>query len=162
MQDQLTQSRLKELLDYDPETGVFTQNGVRLGSNKGCNGYVRITIGRKSYRAHRLAFFWMNGAWPKLDVDHINGVRDDNRWRNLREVTRHENCCNIGGAKSNNKSGFLGVSLKKSTGRFQAQIYKAGKYVHLGYHPTAEAAHAAYLKAKDELHPTHQRLRVAA
>lgn len=159
---ELTQARLKELLHYDPETGVFTwHNGKTAGGLSG-HGYLKIQVRGRQYYLHRLAFLWVTGVWPAQEVDHINGVRDDNRWVNLREVGQLENQHNRAFAQRNNSCGFLGVSWNKKYLAWQSKIMVAGKRVWLGYHPTAEAAHAAYLKAKDELHPTHQRLRVAA
>lgn len=168
MQDQLTQSRLKELLDYDPETGVFrwkvarggraNKVGAVAGATSG-GGYRQICIDYTYHKSHRLAFLWMTGAWPEHEVDHINGVRDDNRWVNLRHATRHENVRNIGPHRANNTSGFIGVSWNKGRGRWSASIGLNSRVRCIGYFPTPELAHAAYLKAKDQLHPTHMRLR---
>ena len=166
----LSQSRLKELLDYDPETGIFTwritrgryaRTGGMAGSPNG-RGYLRITIDRRKFFAHRLAFLYMIGSFPPADADHINGVRDDNRWDNLREATRTDNVRNLGGARSDNTFGFLGVSWDKNKLKWQARIVVVKKHIHLGYYSSGEEAHAAYLKAKDELHPTHRRLRCVA
>lgn len=162
----LEQVELWRLLDYNPDTGVFTarvrRGKRRAGEIEGCltpDGYVQITINGRHALAHRLAFVWMTGACPH-EVDHINGVRDDNRWANLREASRAHNMQNLGAAKrSNRTSGLLGCHLIKHTGRFAAQITVNKKVRHLGSFDTAEQAHAAYLKAKHELHPTHQRLR---
>lgn len=169
MQDQLTQSRLKELLDYEPETGIFrwkvARGAARVGGVAGYEmdaGYIQLSIGNKHYFAHRLAFLWMTGAWPEHEIDHIDGDRGNNRWANLRDVIRQENAHNIGTARCNSTCGFLGASWSRKRGMWQAKITVNRKTVWLGYFPTAEQAHAAYLKAKDELHPTHQRLRVAA
>jgi len=111
----LTQSELKELLHYDPETGVFTWlvrngSGVEAGDVAGTltlRGYWSIRYRRRSYRAHRLAFLYMTGSFPTLDVDHINGARGDNRWCNLREVTSRQNARNR--VNSCAKSGHLGI-----------------------------------------------------
>jgi hypothetical protein len=163
----LTQARVKELLHYDPETGIFTRR-VRVcnqaaGKVAGCihnQGYWQIVVDRKVYLAHRLAVLYMTGAWPEADVDHMNGDRSDGRWENLRCVPHQSNQHNIGGVPAHNTSGLLGASWDKRKGCWRAFITLNSKYVHLGYHPTAEAAHAAYLKAKNELHPSHLRLRV--
>jgi len=169
MKEQLTQSRLKELLHYDPETGIFTRRvgrgpskaGARVGSRNSC-GYIQITIDYRNYHAHRLAFLYMTGALPEQQVDHINGVRNDNRWANLRDVSANCNHRNIGGPMKNNTSGFLGVCWDKNWNSWKASITVARRSVNLGRFPTPELAHTAYLKAKDKLHPTHLRLREAA
>lgn len=111
----LTQSVLHKLLHYNPDTGIFTwkvSNGrstVGKVAGSSCHGYVSIGINTKIYLGHRLAVLYMTGGWPAYDVDHINGNRADNRWVNLRQVTRHQNCLNRKRA-SHNKSGVKGVS----------------------------------------------------
>ena len=164
----LTQSELRALLDYNPDTGAFTwRNGrsnMATGAVAGTNhnqGYVQVSVGDKLYLAHRLAFLWMTGEWPAYQVDHINGDRADNRWINLRNATNQENAHNHGELPRHNTSGFLGVSYYKRDGSWQGRIQVDGRKRHLGYFATPELAHAAYLKAKHELHPTHQRLRQA-
>ena len=159
MKGSLTQARLKELLHYDPETGVFTwrvrrnQNvpaGHRAGHvNK--RGYRMINISHDLYAAHRLAVFYMTGQWPEDDIDHRAGARDDNRWNELRELTRTENMQNLQGAHRDSKTGLLGVAPTR--GRFGAYIRANGKNRYLGSFDTPELAHAAYIKAKRELHP---------
>jgi len=163
----LTQSELKALLDYNPETGAFTWRmrpspRIPAGVVAGClrpDGRLAITIAKKVYKAHRLAFLWMTGAWPIGEADHINGMPADNSWVNLRDITPSQNQHNRGGAQINNKSGYLGVWFRRSRNKWVAVIELNGKKVHLGSFATPELAHAAYLKAKDELHPTHKRLR---
>lgn len=162
----LTQERLKEVLHYDPETGIFTAKvtrGNRLaGRAVGCDngdGYLQIRIDNRLYFAHRLAFLWMTGVQPKHQIDHINGVRSDNRWPNLRDLPVAENAHNIGGPRRDNTSGFVGTWYDKRENRWASAIQVHRKRRYLGYFDTPELAHAAYLKAKDELHPTHQRLR---
>jgi len=149
--------RVLELLDYDPETGVFTWKVSRGGSPAGTaagslhNGYIRIRIDGKYHRAHRLAFLVVHGFIPK-EIDHISLVRNDNRIENLREATRQENSRNTG-KYSNNKSGFKGVHLQKSSGKWQAKAQaENGKQKHLGYFPTPEAASAAYNTFARNLH----------
>lgn len=97
--NELTQERLKELLHYDPLTGIFTRRidkyhpslvGRKSGTVK-ASGYRIIKIDSKLYSAHRLSFLWMEGSFPDYEVDHINRRRDDNRWGNLRPCTRTEN-----------------------------------------------------------------------
>ena len=125
----LTQARLKELLHYDPETGLLTnvteRGGKKAGATAGAlrpNGYVQVCVDYSMYRAHRLAWLYMTGEFPPDDVDHINGVRNDNRWVNLRAATRGENMQNQRGPRSNSKSGLLGVSWSKQGKKWIAQI----------------------------------------
>lgn len=149
----LTQERLKEVLLYNHHTGVFTSRSNdyrRRGKKKLDQGYVRIRIDDGLFRAHRLAWLYVTGAWPKHELDHINGVRHDNRWANLREAPRSMNMQNIRGARRNNKTGFLGISPHWN--KFRAKIVANGKRYDLGLYPTAEEANEAYLKAKRKLH----------
>ena len=155
----LTAERLREVLSYDPETGVFTWFAARgsgkVGSVAGClakDGYRVIRIDRQRYLASRLVWLYTTGSWPKFEIDHKNGIRDDDRWVNLRDVTRSENQQNLRRALSNSTTGFLGVS--RHQGNFQAQIRLDGKSRYLGTFSTPEEAHAAYLNAKRGLHQT--------
>lgn len=154
----LTQERLKELLDYDPETGVFTRKvslsrRVKVGDIAGSlhpHGYLTLMVDAKSYVAHRLAWFYVYGVWPK-EIDHINRIRNDNRISNLREVSRLENMYNKS-KYANNSSGLTGVSWHKATGKWHSSICAKGLQKYLGLFDTPEEAHAAYLAAKEELH----------
>lgn len=155
---ELTAERLREVLDYDPDTGVFTRKvrtgNVKIGDVAGSfngKGYIRIGIDGRLHRAHRLAWLYVTGEWPKDQIDHINGDRGDNRLANLREVNNAENQHNLRKARADNTTGFLGVSPRY--GKFRAYIMVDGKNKHLGCFPTPEAAHAAYLEAKRGLHP---------
>lgn len=155
----LTQARLKELLQYHPETGYFTRKSTRggklIGSIAGTHdthGHLQIKIDKQLYLAHRLAWLYIHGSMPKYQVDHINGLRDDNRLNNLREASLQQNTQNQINARSNNSTGFLGVSFHKPNSLYRAQICHNGKVLHLGYHVTAELAHDAYLVAKRKLH----------
>lgn len=158
MTDWLNQARLHELLSYDPATGVFrwkvsTSNRVKAGDVAGCPsdcGYLRIRIDGRLYLAHRLAVFYVTGEWPPHQVDHKYGVRDDNRWPELRPATPDQNQQNLRAAKAGNKSGLLGVSPHGSGWR--AQIMTSGKRRVIGTFRTPEAAHQAYIAAKRELH----------
>lgn len=148
----LTQARLKEVLTYDPDTGVFTRRGIsaKLGSLRSVGsvtgsvskstGYVRITVDYKGYLAHRLAWLYMTGEWPVI-IDHINGVKSDNRWCNLRECTTAQNACNQP-AKITNQSWFKGVC--KVGERWKASIKVNGKSEHIGTFSSPELAAEAY------------------
>lgn len=151
----LTQDMLKRLLRFDPESGHFqwnekTATHTVVGSQAGGidnRGYWRIRLFGQAYAAHRLAWFYVHGDWPKGDLDHINGNRTDNRLANLREVTRSVNMQNL----RKGRKGLLGVRLHKS-GLFEARIVADGTRRTIGYYGTEEEAHAAYLTAKRQLH----------
>jgi len=154
----LTQERLKQLLDYNPETGVFTWIAVRRGigvgrvAGKTCDGYRRIQIDRKLYGAHRLAFLFMNGSLPNSPVDHINVNPLDNRWLNLRIDTNGLNAQNRKAPQTNSKSGLLGASPNARRDLWVAQIKYDGVVHRLGLFKTREEAHAAYIQAKRKHH----------
>src|SRR5262245_26042039 len=148
----ITQERLKELLSYDPETGLFYARQKRPGPKRTFIGsksghYIRISIDDVSYRAHRLAWLWMTGEWPPDFMDHIDGEKQNNKWINLRLATKSQNQDNCGPPKDN-KSGFKGVSRYRQGeiwGKpWQAGIQHRGKKHHLGHFATAEEAHEAY------------------
>lgn len=160
--DLLTADRLKELLLYDQETGVFTWRTGRGVTTKhgdvagsiASHGYRLITVDGKRYRAHRLAWLYVHGAWPEEEVDHINQKKDDNRIANLRHATHWENSQNRP-MQANNKSGYRGVSKRKGRERWVAKIYTRGKCRLLGEFSSPEQANAAYQAAARELH-THR------
>lgn len=157
----LTQEELKELLNYDAETGIFTRKvkrrGIRakIGDIAGrlrFDGYVAIKINGKIYRGHRLAWLYVYGNYPNGEIDHINLIKSDNRIENLREVSRSENMQNIYNAGKSSTTGFRGIDYRKSMGLYQARIQSNGKRHFLGYYSSAKEAHDAYVKAKKELH----------
>jgi len=141
MKKSITQSQLKEQLHYNPDTGIFTNRVYRSGrALKGaiaghiCNthGYVIIKINEKRYQAHRLAWLYMYGNFPKDDIDHINHNRADNQIVNIRAVSRQENLRNKSKSK-NNTSGVIGVSWSKNAKKWYAKIAVFYKQIHLGY-----------------------------
>ena len=149
----ITQSRLKELLHYNPETGIFTRIascrrpdliGKKAGSIK-ARGYVSIMIDGHHYLAHRLAFLYMTGLMPESS-DHINRVRDDNRWVNIRVATPSQNMMNRSIFK-NNKSGFRGVSWKNREQKWVANIRVDGKQKQLGTFICKHEANKAFIGA---------------
>ena len=158
----ITQKRLKELLDYDEITGVFTwkaksSSKTIVGSVAGHlrkDGYRDIGVDGRLYLAHRLAWFYMHGVWPKDKLDHKDTIGIDNWLDNLREVNHSENMMNQRAPHINNKCGFLGVCYNKALSKFKSHIRVNGKLKHLGYFTTPEEAHQAYLTAKRELHKT--------
>ena len=140
----LTQKRLKELLCYDPETGIFTwkervlsrkrkseKSGQIAGNINKTTGYRRIGIDGESYIAPRLAFLYMKGYFPEHEVDHKNRIRLDDRWENLRHVSRQCNTRNKSIYK-NNKSGIAGVSWNKNRKRWAATITTFCKTLNIG------------------------------
>ena len=153
---ELTAERVRELLEYTPETGVFVwrrPTGMKpAGSIAGCKHkkYVCVQVDGKRYYAHRLAWLYMTGNWPAFEVDHHNTCGTDNSWGNLRKSDRFSNLQNQRRAHRNNSTGLLGVSQFGE--RFRARIYANGKDVSLGIHASAEDAQAAYVKAKRSLH----------
>lgn len=135
----LTQSELKEKLHYDPETGIFTRltrtsNSVKIGDVAGSitnKGYVVVCVNGKQHAAHRLAWLYVYGVWPKDQIDHINHIRNDNRITNLREADHKENGRNQSIGNCNN-SGVIGVYWSKRDKKWYAQIGLNGKNKHLG------------------------------
>ena len=155
----LTAQTLRELLDYNPETGEFAWAKSRVGAKKGStagtirpDGYRSIFLTGYRYLAHRLAWLHCHGTWPSAQIDHISGDRADNRISNLREATSSINNQNKRGARSDNKaSGLLGVYKNGTRWSARVQLGKA-KY-NAGIYDTPEEAHAAYIKAKRLMHP---------
>lgn len=153
--------RLKEILNYNPETGVFTRlfdagaekKGSVAGVVSSSIGYILISVDGSSLLAHRLAWFYVFGAWPKNQIDHINGSRTDNRIENLREATIAENRQNQTQFLRKNSSGYLGVHKAAESGLFVASIKKDGIKRHIGCYLTPEDAHEAYRFRKIEIHP---------
>lgn len=153
-------AELLERLKYDPETGSFTRikaTGYRLQwkagapvGRVGSKGYVGITLDKQHYKAHRVAWAIMTGAWPTDEIDHINGVKNDNRWCNLREATRSQNVWNTRRGV-NNKSGYKGVH------RFDARLWRAtvgfnNKKYEVGLFRCPTAAYLARIAKVKELH----------
>lgn len=148
----MNQEQVLSLISYEPETGLFrwkTRSGNRAaGSIAGAKhslGYITISINKKFYYAHRLAFLCMTGSLPKNVVDHINGVKDDNRWSNLRACTQSKNMENRKSHQVNSKTKLIGAS-KHTSGKFVAQITRNGIHKYIGIYNTAEQAHKAYME----------------
>jgi hypothetical protein len=156
----LTAERLRELLNYDHETGRFTRKadakkgkakaGDPFGSLSKSTGYREGWVDGVKYLEHRLVWLYVTGEWPSGQVDHINHVRDCNVFANLRDATNGQNQMNLASAKSHNKTGLLGVSANKKG--FKAEIRANGRRMHIGTYPTPEQASAAYQNAKKKLH----------
>lgn len=136
---ELTHQKLKEILNYNPETGIFNwkikpSKNIAKGKITGTrtsNNYGYIRINRKMYSAHRLAWFYMTGHFPTYQIDHINHIRNDNRFQNLREVLHCENSRNIK-MPCTNTSGTVGVHWSKDRNKWVASIKIQQKLIHLG------------------------------
>lgn len=168
----VTQNLVRELLHYDPETGIFTWrhrdreyfptdhaqkawNAKLAGKKAGAMsyyGYIQIGIFGRLFRAHRLAILYVTGSFPNIDIDHVDRDKTNNRFDNLRIVNRSINQQNRVNPRSDNKTKILGAQ-QRSGKRFVARIGVNGKYHHLGSFSTAEEASAAYLAAKQVYHP---------
>ena len=154
----ITQEILKQNLFYDKYTGLFSRLKSARLSNNGfvgsiqTHGYRAISVNSKLYRAHRLAWLYVYGEFPKKQIDHINGNRDDNRIDNLREVTVSENACNKRNPQGSNQ--YLGVTKKKCKNKYKwcARIMINKKAKHIGYFDSVEDARNAYLLAKSHYH----------
>lgn len=155
----ITQARLRELLDYDPQIGIFRWKVTRsrvaragdvAGGPSHKAGYIVIRIDQRTHLAHRLAFLWMTGTVPST-VDHINRDTSDNRWCNLRGCTRSQNNCNSKMQKLRG-IGLRGVKRNPHSGRYYAMIGHNGRQHYLGTYDSPEAAHSAYLSAAQDMH----------
>lgn len=149
---------MRKRLTYDPQTGHFTHNFPSGGSPAGAKagwiagpGYVLIRINKKTYCAHRLAWLYMTGRWPVGHIDHIDGNQVNNRFANLRDVTRSGNQQNQRRAHADAKTGFLGVHFRD--GKYEAAITINKVRHRLGRFADPAVAHEAYLEAKRHLHP---------
>jgi hypothetical protein len=174
MATELTAEYLRSILDYDPATGEFrwkTRTPYMLGRSKysapkwnshfagriagsvNGGGYRHIGINGKAHQAHRLAWLYMTGEWPKELIDHRDCDNSNNRWENLREATNVENSRNAR-RRSDNKSGTKGVVWVRRHSKWRAQISDNGKRRYLGYFDADKLNDAAiaYAKAARELH----------
>lgn len=149
---------LHDLIKYEPDTGVlrWRRSGrgraMRAGDVAGClteYGYRVVVVGGRRYRAHRLAWFMVHGVWPTHEIDHINGLRDDNRISNLRDVPHGDNIRNTAVTRRS----ALGVcGVRRRGDKFTARIQANGRLIHLGTFGNPTTAETAYLKAKSSLH----------
>jgi hypothetical protein len=149
----MTQDELKKLITYNPETGILKwikPRNTRSAKPKNISdgfphnkGYMQIGINKKPYLVHRIIWLYMTGNFPKHQIDHINGIKTDNRFANLREVTNQQN-------NFNNKA--KGYCFVKDRNKYLASICVNGKNIHLGLFATKEEARASYLEAKITYH----------
>jgi len=157
--NQITQQRLKELFSYDKETGLFVRikaiSNTKIGDvlrKKDSKGHLQVRIDGKMYSVHRLVWLYVFGVFPSGQIDHINGIRSDNRFNNLRNVSKSINAQNIHGARKDSKTKLLGASFHKASGKYVSQISINKKIIHLGLFLTPEEAHQKYILAKRTLH----------
>lgn len=162
MKPRITAEKLREVLHYDPETGIFTwlvstSNRVKVGQRAGtlvktARGGPRrnIKVLGRLYKEHHLAWLYVHGVWPEM-LDHKDGNGTHNWIENLRPCTLGQNNANRKLDRRSN-SGYKGVVLHKVSGRWRAYIRSNGNMTSLGYFDTPELAHAAYCKAADMLH----------
>jgi hypothetical protein len=158
----LTYQYLKEILFYEPETGLFFWKirkayNIKAGSVAGTlhkSGYIYISVDNKCQKAHRLAWFYMTGEMPTQYIDHINRIANDNRFANLRLASPKQNCENCKMYKSN-ASGFRGVSFHKASNKWRATLSHNKKQIHLGIFDTAEEASFAAETKRNELFTHH-------
>lgn len=161
MREPPTQEELRKLFQYEPVTGLLTRKACtanrhtvgELVGTYGARGYLQVGIYSKKYPAHRVIWCWMTGSWPTHDIDHINRDRSDNRWKNLRSVTRSENNHNAGLSRRNT-SGHTGVAWDKSRGKWMVSIRSNGSQKYLGRFDDLLTAIAAHEAAKRVHHPT--------
>ena len=154
----ISQKELKEVLDYDPDTGMFRRKkskridsvGKETGKCATSWGYRVIKLNGKVEKCHRRAFLWMTGSIPS-NIAHINNDRSDNRWINLRAVDNAQNTHNSK-IRKDNASGVKGVSWCKTNKRWRAVIQSYGKIITIGYFPDLIGAELAVRKARTDLH----------
>lgn len=155
----LTQEIIKELLHYDPDTGIFTWKerdikwftsdwNYKIWNNKWPNkicsstmsdGYLRVCVLGKTYKQHRLAYLYMTGKWPNNMIDHEDGIKSNNKWSNLRLVNNSGNQKNAK-LSTRNKTGYVGVSFCKNTNKYKSFIMDNKSKIHLGYFDKLEDA----------------------
>lgn len=153
--------KLREVLEYDADTGVFRwlrplAYKTKVGQVAGGalrTGHIRIRLHPKRYMAHRLAWLYVYGDWPAGDLDHIDGNPANNKIDNLRIVTHQENMQNRRAAPVNSTTKLLGVSWCPRNKKWRSNISVNGRNMYLGLHLTADAAHEAYVAAKRIHHP---------
>lgn len=158
----VTWEELNYLFSIDPDAGTIKWKnppgkksewlyGKPAGNFGHIFGYVNVCINKKDYKRHRLIWFYVHRKWPPSDLDHINGVRNDDRISNLRLATRSQNCWNSA-KPSTNKSGHKGVSWSKEKRKWRASIRCENKWSHLGYFDNIDDALIARLSAEQRLH----------
>ena len=155
----LTQEYLKSLFNYNPDTGLFSRLIARNYKHKvgeiagtiSSKGYIHIGIDKKYYKGHRLAWLYVYGVLPKNQIDHINGIKTDNRLCNLREVTNSQNCQNKSEFNSKSKVGIKGIDFKNN--KYRVRIGINYKSIFIGQFKNLEDAKKALKDAVLKYHP---------
>lgn len=168
VRDDFTPQLVREFLDYDAEAGIFVWksrdekwfadnraflswnakfSGKRADKFAQCYGYSTVRVWRMLFGAHRVAWAHHYGCWPTHQIDHIDGVRSNNKITNLRDVTPAENMKNVS-MRSDNTSGVTGVLYRQDIGKWQAGIGVSGEHKHLGVYVRKEDAVAARIDAE--------------
>lgn len=143
----LTAERLREVLHYDPESGIVTRLSSKMGKPpkpKKKNRYVSFVVDGVTYQVHALIWLYMTGAWPVALIDHKDMDRRNNCWNNLRLATKSQNGANASKKKSN-KSGFKNVFKEAWSGRWKASLMVNRKMISLGRYDCPVAAHFAVI-----------------
>lgn len=159
MSNELTQKYLKSILDYNPETGIFTwikrlsmnTKVMEVAGTIGSDGYTRIAISGRAYSAHRLAWLYVYDHFPKTQIDHINLKKSDNSINNLRLASASNNQRNKGLMKSN-KSGYKNVSWCNRAKKWKVGLKVNGKSIHFGYFIDINDANIAAINARNLMH----------
>jgi len=161
--ERITAERLRELMTYDPETGIFIwktsggrgptshRSGEVINQAPTSDGYLRIVISGVAYGLHRLAFLYMRGRYPAHEIDHRDLNRSNNCWSNLREATHSQNQANKRGY-SRSRSRLKGVTWRPERQQWRSRLFKDGKNHYLGLFNCPAAAHFAYVVAADIHH----------
>lgn len=162
----LTAKEVRDIFNYNPDIGLLTWCVYRKGTkgigkeagNPQNKGYRQVHINYKRYLVHRIIWLFVTGAWPEEEIDHINGIRDDNRWNNLRQVTAYENKKNSKRYK-NNTSGVTGVSWNDKQSKWVAYIHVNNKMNHFGFFANKSDAIAKRkrMEIKYNFHANHGR-----
>lgn len=147
----------KKEVSYNPATGEFTGRSPYTVVKKN-KKYLKVYILGKRVYAHRLAYALQTGCWPKGEIDHINGDSTDNRFCNLRDVDRKENCRNVG-VSPKSRSGIMGVNWHEKGNKWRARVKSGKKEFYLGLFESRFAAEAAVIAKREELgfHENHGR-----
>jgi hypothetical protein len=162
----LTAEYVRSILDYNPDSGVFTWKKTRanrakkgaVAGHRNSKGYLAIRINYVSYQGYRLAWLIMTGNWPECEIDHRDMDPSNNKWENLRQASHNQNKHNRGKNK-NNTSGFKGVFWNNQSKKWFSQIACNRKTIYLGIFDTKEKASIAYCKAAEQYH--HEFARIA-
>ncbi len=153
----ITQEHLKSILDYDLDTGLFkwkvAKQGIKIGDIAGTikDGYIRIRIEGHQIYAHRLAWFYIHGNYPEKYIDHINGVKTDNRLCNLREANASQNALNKK-LSILNSSGVKNVTFCKSSNKWRVRFKLNNKDISLGMFEDLELAELVASEARNKYH----------